>query len=381
MKSINSYEILHKRGVGGEIRVWSMELGQFGDEFGHRVISGVLDGKMVESGWTTCSPKNVGRSNETTAETQAIAEIEAEYRKKKDRGYFEDIDDVDTVAFTKPMLASDWEKLKAKIDIDEGVVVQPKLDGIRCIARADGLWTRTGKPITSCDHVFDALRPLFEKYPDLILDGELYNHELRDDFNTITSVVRKAKVSEEDQAKAERLIQYHVYDYVDELDAVDRANKLVRILSEINHSIPFSHPIVKFVTSITARSESVVDEAYDQWIEQGYEGQIVRLRAPYEHKRSKNLLKRKDFLSDEFEVVRVEEGNGNWAGMVKRFVFLLPDGRECGAGVRGTQAALRELLESGKTPDWATVRFFTPTPDGMPRFPVVVDYGWGQRDD
>jgi len=372
---IQSYEPVYKRGVGGEIREWAMELGQNGDQFAHRVVAGVLDGKMVESGWSSCEAKNVGRSNATTPEQQARAEIEANYTKKKDRGYFDNVDDVDTVAFTKPMLATDWEKVKQKVDVTTGVVLQPKLDGIRCIARADGLWTRTGKPITSCGHIFDALRPLFEANPDLILDGELYNHTLKEDFNTITSVVRKAKPKPEDVEKAQSLIQYHVYDMVDDTCPG------VRVWAA-QAAVAGLPDCVQAVETRLGRTLEEVDKAYGEWIEDGYEGQMIRLpKVGYEHKRSKSLIKRKEFLSEEFRVIRTEEGNGNWAGMVKRFVFALPDGRECGAGVRGNQENLRELLESGRTPDWATVRFFTPTPDGMPRFPVVVDYGWGERED
>lgn len=381
MRVIQSYVPLYKRGVGGEIRQWSMELGQDGDVFAHRVVSGITDGKKIESGWTTCEPKNVGRTNATTAEEQARAEIAALYVRKQDRGCFEDINEIDNVPFTKPMLATDWEKVKAKVSVSDGVVLQPKLDGIRCIARADGLWTRTGKPIISCDHIFDALRPAFETFPDLVLDGELYNHELREDFNTITSVVRKAKPKPEDVEKAARLIQYHIYDIVDEAAASERQRQLHYIHREAIWGSR-ADDVVKLVDSVYTDTVEQVDVFYAEWIKEGYEGQMIRLsNSGYEHKRSKALLKRKEFLSEEFRVLRTEEGNGNWAGMVKRFIFELPDGRECGSGVRGTQEKLKELFESENTPDWATVRFFTPTPDGMPRFPVVVDYGWGERSD
>jgi len=381
MQVIESYDPLYKRGVGGEVRQWSMQLGQDGDVFAHRVVSGITDGKKVESGWSFCEPKNVGRANATTAEEQARAEIAALYVRKKDRGCFEDINEIDNVPFTKPMLATDWEKVKTKVSVSDGVVLQPKLDGIRCIARADGLWTRTGKPIISCDHIFDALRPAFDLYPDLILDGELYNHELREDFNTITSVVRKAKPKPEDVEKAARLIQYHVYDIVDEATAYERQCILGKLGEEFGWA-DWKDSMVITVDFVYTETFDQIDTWYAEWIKEGYEGQMIRLpNVGYEHKRSKTLLKRKEFLSEEFHVLRTEEGNGNWAGMVKRFIFALPDGRECGAGVRGTQEKLKELFESGNTPDWATVRFFTPTPDGMPRFPVVVDYGWGERSD
>lgn len=382
-----SYPTLFKRGVGGEVRVWRMERGEAADTddlgtFAHRSVSGVLDGAETASGWSVAEPKNVGRSNATDSLAQAEAEIAAEYQKKLDRGYFKDRHFIDQVPFTKPMLAAAWEKRKDKIDISAGVYCQPKLDGIRCIARADGLWTRTGKPITALPHIEEALAPMFAEHPDLgvgsemELDGELYNHDLRDDFNSITSIVRKAKPTEADLEKAREAIQFHVYDAVFPGVTFGRRFDLaVGWIGQLNH------PALRIVPTHHVRDEAELDRLYGEWLEEGYEGQMIRLDASYENKRSNTLMKRKDFLSEEFEVVTVEEGNGNWRGCVKRFVVRLPDGRECGAGVRGTQSALRDLLTSGETPDWATVRFFTPTPDGMPRFPVVTDWGFGQRED
>ena len=108
---------------------------------------------------------------------------------------------------------------------------------------------------------------------------------------------------------------------------------------------------------------------------------MVRQNTPYENKRSKSLLKRKEFITEEYDVVSVEEGQGNWAGYAKRFVLKLPNGAEFGAGVRVNQAQLEELWNSDTKPTWATLRYFEMTPDGVPRFPVVIDYGSGVRED
>ena len=108
---------------------------------------------------------------------------------------------------------------------------------------------------------------------------------------------------------------------------------------------------------------------------------MVRNDTPDECKRSKNLLKRKEFVTEEFTVIDVIEGQGAWTGYAKRFILAMPDGVEFGAGVRGNQEQLRQLLESPDKPNWATCRYFELTPDGVPRFPVVIDYGTGQRED
>jgi len=130
--------------------------------------------------------------------------------------------------------------------------------------------------------------------------------------------------------------------------------------------------IVKVPTSPVATIEQL-DRAYGTYLEAGYEGQIIRLDGPYENKRSKQLLKRKEFETREFELIAVEPGNGNWAGLAKRIRFRLDDGRECGGGIRGTREQMAELLARPQ-PKIVTVRYFTPTPDGMPRFPVAIDF-------
>ena len=126
---------------------------------------------------------------------------------------------------------------------------------------------------------------------------------------------------------------------------------------------------------------SDIDAQYSIYLEQGYEGQMVRNDTPYEFKRSKNLLKRKEFITEEFRVVEVLEGSGNWAGYAKRFVLEMADGTQFGSNVRGSQDQLRALLHADEQPTWATCRYFELTPDGVPRFPVVIDYGVGERDD
>ena len=72
------------------------------------------------------------------------------------------------------------------------------------------LWTRQGKPINSCPHIWESVRSIVENSPDIVLDGELYNHDLKEDFNKITSLVRKSKSTPEDILEAEKMVEYHV---------------------------------------------------------------------------------------------------------------------------------------------------------------------------
>jgi DNA ligase-1 len=357
---------LYKRDTNGNIRELTVEYSR-GVLSATRTIAGIKDGNLVTSGWKNALGKNEGKANATTDGEQAEKEAKAMWDKKVEKEYFEDISLVDTYDKFKPQLAHDYTKRPQ----DSGWS-QPKLDGIRCIARKDGLYTRAGKSITTCDHIFSALQPFFKNNPQAILDGELYNHDLREDFNKITSLVRKVKPTEEEQAECFKLVQYHVYDMAGEDLFQARINF-------INDQV-FVDPIVCVATNYCS-TQSKLDDLYSEYIGNGFEGQMVRNNTPYENKRSKNLLKRKEFITEEFDVVEVLEGSGNWAGYAKHFTLKLQDGRTFGSGVRGTQAVLKELLEQEVQPTWVTCRFFELSPDGVPRFPVVIDWGIGARDD
>ena len=152
---------LYKRDSNGKIRVYRGEVAKEGEYWFTRVITGLSDGKQTESGWRAVEQKNIGKANETSLEEQAIAEMTADAKKKSERGYFDNLKNVDTFDKIKPMLASKHED--AKYNFDKNTYYsQPKLDGIRCIAKANGLWTRAGKELVSVPHISDQLKSFFE---------------------------------------------------------------------------------------------------------------------------------------------------------------------------------------------------------------------------
>lgn len=370
------YEYLYRYDVHGNIRFWRAQ--RKGNAY--RSVTGVVNGAHVESDWRYAEPKNVGRSNATTAEEQAHAEIDANYRKRLELGWSYD-PATSGANFIKPMLAAKYEDEKHRIDPDTIVYLQPKLDGIRCVISEAGMFTRNGKPIVSCAHIWYRLKNLFDLHPDLVLDGELYNHELKNNFNAITSMVRRQRMSEEELVICQSLVQYHVYDgWVDPGKRFAERRRDVLTLLLTQNAMPDGGPVVPVETVQFTHSGIDADNLYEKWLADGYEGMMVRLDTPYENKRTRALLKRKPDETAEFPVVRVEEGVGNWSGKVKRFVIRLSDGSEQGAGVRGNMSSLMDLVTQS-CPDWATVKYQNITPDGKLRFPVVVDYGWSRRED
>jgi DNA ligase-1 len=377
------FDNLYKRDRNGGVRVWYLE--QDGGKY--RTHSGLVAGKLSVTGWTHCEAKNVGKKNETNPVTQATQEIDNEYAKKLDRGYFRSIDDIDNPVPIKPMLAQKYQDLVGKksfkgFDFANDVwYAQPKLDGIRNIATKHGQFSRTGQPTTGAPHVFEELAAWFTIDPTVIFDGELYNHELKDDFNAISSNVRKKKHTPETLAASRELVQYHIYDVIIEgLTFEERQALLDDFFADYQGSI-----LVR-VESILITSQQQLDQCEALWVGDGYEGQMVRSNGEYENTRSWNLLKRKTFDDAEFEFVRVEEGNGNWAGMAKRVIFIDPkkpgDDKEQASGMRGSQEFAIELLEGGaEGVTHVTVRYFGRTPDGVMRMPVTTDFHYGDRKD
>jgi len=341
MEIVNTTEELYKRDSKGKIRFYRGEVGQENGKYYKRAVTGLNDGKLVESGWREVEQKNIGKVNETSLHEQALAEITADAKKKSDRGYFNDINKVDTYDKIKPMLASKHEDAKYDFE-NKTYYTQPKLDGIRCIAKSDGLWTRAGKELISVPHINDELKTFFEKFPDAILDGELYNHELRENFNKITSLVRKTKPEPWDIKDSARLVEYHVYDVISHTGVF---SERMDWITEQAEGIPKFTNSVILVETQQIYNQNMMDDIYGAYLEDGFEGQMIRIDDVYQmNKRSKFLIKRKEFLTDEYDVIKIEEGKGNWSGHIKRFVMQTENGQEFGAGVRGTQKVLKDLF-------------------------------------
>jgi len=360
-----SMPTLVKRRSDGGIQEWSIEVR--GNAF--RVTSGKRKGKQKVNEWTYCTGKNKGKSNETTDEEQAQVQAKAKWDKKLGADYALDVDSVDDLGFIKPMLAKSWDDYADKVEFP--VYAQPKLDGIRCIATKDGLKTRTGKDIVAVPHIFEALRPFFEEHPNVVLDGELYCDKFDNDFNAICHHVRRTNVTEESLEKA-KVIEYHVYDIVDSTMRFKERTGFIRD----NLCDGYAQRLMKYIVPVDTflSNRETLDELYGQWQEEGYEGQMVRLNEPYENKRSKTLLKRKEFQDGEYTILGWKEGIGNRAGTIGHFEFETEDGIEFSSNIKGNFEYLADLLEQaddliGKS---ATIKYFSLTPDGVPRVPYVI---------
>jgi len=327
---------------------------------------------VTTGSWVECSAKNVGRSNETTAEQQAEAEAKAAHVLNMKKGYYETVEAAKKCERFQCMLAKKYEDYKDRIFVcGQAVLTQPKLDGIRCVATREGLKSREGNPIVAVPHVLAAVSQFFIDNPGVeVLDGELYNHELKEDFNAIVSLVRRSKPTGTDLEVARKMIQYHVYDMIWFREKDEIFDSRFYSAKTINGS----PEIIHMVETHRVETHSEMDARYAVYLAQGYEGQMIRFGdSKYVHDRTAVLLKRKESQDAEYRLLEVLEGNGNWRGYAKRGLCLLPNGETFTADIVGTQAQLLDFLhrKDEYIGQDATVFFQALTPGGVPRFPKL----------
>ena len=268
----------------------------------------------------------------------------------------------------KPMLAHKFDI--NRVDYSQPVYIQPKLDGIRCLFTADGAYSRNNKKFMNLKHIEMALKPFFDQNPDVVLDGELYNHKLKRDFEKIVSLVRKQKPTEEDRRNAQHLIQYHVYDYFDgtQYDSYQtRHNNLTT--SDIYGTSVYYVPAYR-----VNKHEEALNMHHDAFLSNGYEGSILRLDEVYKHGRSHSLMKFKDFSDTEATIVGYEIGQGKRTGTLGKFLMMDDDGNKfgCPPGRGYNYKDLADMLTNiheyiGKR---ATFTYFQRTNAGSYRHPL-----------
>lgn len=344
---------LYARSNAGAVIEWTIEV----ENDGYRIISGQEKGQKVTSAWRKCDAKNVGKSNATTAEEQAVLEAQAKWDKKlKSKGYFVNRADIDKdLGFIEPMLAKEFLKRLDKIDWQKGVLVQNKLNGFRCVATFNGseveLKSRTGEKHVSVPHISADLLKFFKEHPTAILDGELFNNDLRQQLNEISKLLRKTEhISAEDLARSEQLIRYHVYDGYDMNPEMGKLTPYIARKTWLDKHLPAYSQYYREVPSVLAHSKEEVDEIFLKYVQDGQEGVIIRVPdAPYENKRSKYLLKYKPEDSAECLILDVIEGEGNWAGCAKTATVKW-NNKIFDATFKGSQEQCREVLENKK--DW-----------------------------
>jgi len=267
------------------------------------------------------------------------------------------------------------------INYNEPIFMQPKLDGVRCVIQANVkrhilhpslndvsvvAYSRTGKEWKNIHHILEQLKPFFQKYPNVILDGELYNHDLRDDFETIISLVRRQKPDDIDMLESADLVQFHCYDIIDEeLPFQQRIEFVTEALMLLGDSIYTVDTML-----VPTESQGKVNHARN--LDSGYEGSILRTNDTYACKRSHNLRKFKDFHDTEATITGWVEGKGKRKGTIGKFLAVDAEGIEFGMPVMDKFKFLQDnfKLMQGYVGKTATFTYFERTKANSYRHPL-----------
>lgn len=365
---------LYKLSSTGNLQQWTISTLQ------NTIITrwGVVDGKIQETRDAVEEGKNIGRSNETTPVEQAESEALSAWEKKLKKDY------VKTKAAASrgdassliaggilPMLAQRYDKYADKITFP--AYVQPKLDGHRCIAVIKDnkvtLWSRTRKPITSMPHIVAELESF--ELGTCILDGELYNHDYKDRFEELSSLIRP-----QTPKPGHDVVHYHMYDFVSDSKFSKRMGELEA--SHYQHFIyqGYDGALRVVPTELCLDPDSLMC-LFKKHRADGYEGSIVRnADGLYVNKRSYDLQKVKAMDDAEFEIVGVIEGRGKLKGH-GIFVCVTKEGTQFEAKMSGNLENLKDYLQN---PDAYIGRMLTVQFQGLtgksnvPRFPVGLRF-------
>tara|TARA_R110000851_G_scaffold25240_1_gene72773 strand:- start:724 stop:1857 length:1134 start_codon:yes stop_codon:yes gene_type:complete len=344
---------------------WKIEVGLTDLDYGKIIISrGLVDGKLHQTSELITSGKNIGKSNETTPISQAVFNAESKIRKKLDNGYGYTIDESRKkyLDLLKPMLAQSYEKHKKKLIYP--CASQPKLDGIRCLARKKGgivtLYSRQGKVLALVPQINRALSRVLEDGE--CADGELYVHTW--DFQRIVSAIKKV-------SKDTQLIEYHIY------DMPNQANRdmpfSLRFEEKKRNNLIGIDTSIHVVETATIKTEVELQNFEQLCIDAGYEGIMARnLDSKYLFGyRSSDLLKVKRFIDSEYKIIDVTDGLAIEKGCAV-FICETLDGQSFGVRPVGTHKERKTIYLNKKSyiGKLLTVKYQDLSNDGIPRFPV-----------
>ena len=300
------------------------------------------DGKVLFRDMTfVTSGKSLNRKNRTNVFTQALADVLSKYNAKIN------VADQKTQNVVTPMLAqgegiSDRDAIREEISyfmnshLATGLYVQPKYDGVRVLSTLNPAkfpnnvtlpfesaedvicYSRKGKPIMLPTELREQLRGLLtdimgkSRMSSLILDGEYYYHGM-----PLQEISGYARGTHDSDRKFK--VNLYIYDYCDRANTIysQRHDTLVENIESFNSIADLAELLgdesgtVKLSETKLFRNTNDIMSYYDEIIEAGYEGIMIRLPfGIYESARSKNLIKIKPTISYEYECIGYEFGVG-----------------------------------------------------------------------
>lgn len=303
------FPLLYGKSKNDKIKSWCISVVKQEDKALIIIRHGYLDGKIIEICKEINKGKNLGKKNETSFYEQAQSEALMKWTKKKEEGYTEDKNNIKQLLL--PMLAHtfDPEKNKNVNKVIFPCYIQPKKDGIRCVFNPaeNVMHTRTGKIINNVNNILNQLK---SSKTTLILDGELINEDIP--FEKFAGLMNKKKLLKEDLVLLNN-VKFYIFDCV--MVNVDFENRLHTIQSYFSNN---TFQNIHLLETFKINQLNEIYKYHDKFITENNEGTIIRNTSGlYEiNFRSYNLLKYKNFIDDEFEIVNFQQGTGIEDGCV-----------------------------------------------------------------
>lgn len=222
------------------------------------------------------------------------------------------------------MLGSPWGKLRLKKG--EQFWLTQKLNGVRATYLNDDagqngqLMSRQGIPFTGMGHIIEELNKIQLSYGcDLMFDGELIRKNVDGLSDGENFRVGTGLVNSDDADKT--CIEFVIFDvmplheFLEGKSSGYYSNR--RFVLDQLHEVENEFEYLRIVPVLYHGSDT---NEIDRWLEwadsMGYEGLMLNKDAPYECKRTTNLIKIKSFKYSDLRVVGYEEGTGKYTGML-----------------------------------------------------------------
>lgn len=252
-------------------------------------------------------------------------------------------------------------------------IAQPKLDGERCRAivypnHEVVLLSSEENEIISVPHINEELSELSKELSfSGEFDGELYTHGV--EFSSLHSRIGRTVNLHEDSDE----IEYHIFDLVSNHEQARRLFTLNNLLANQDHEK------VKLVKFDLVHNAEEVFSTLETYLDENYEGIIIRNPlAPYERKRSTNIMKFKPRKSDIYLVTNYEQlvdKNGNFRDELGALVCTSDEGTKfnIGSGFTSFQRKAFWQMRDSLIGKFVRVNYQAITPKKVPRFPIFVE--------
>lgn len=347
---------LYKTNKNKSIQQWSITID--GPVF--TCTYGQFGGKL-QSQSTTCTPRNIGRSNETSPEQQAQLEADALIAKKLKSGYSYDQSGPTTVKL--PMKIKSYQDQLNNVKFP--CFSTPKLNGVNAIfKRVDGaitIYSRGGEVYPPIPHIEQYIGEIMDELPSNELNGELYIHG--EHLQDIQSAVKKPK-------ELSKRLEFAIFDVPDSIEDYQYRRAMLTSLEQTLERL--EHPSlqhISFLTGVICNSHEDIESHYNQCMAANLEGTVIKNSdGLYQHNvRSSDQFKYKKVQSKEFLITSFELDKNNLP------VFILKvDEQFFKAKPKGTKEYWVSINPNDFMSQWATIEFETYSKDGIPLKPIFV---------